>query len=453
MTLPAPEFRRETREMALFPYFQDWYRKNVGKVVDVSDVRLARRVETRPWTDAWQIVPLPNFLGEFPVNVLRLRLLAQFTVMTVVLLCFLAASALAAPRNVVLMIGDGMGFEHLKAASLYAYGAEGRLFMQQLPVNGRCTTDPAGGRAVPDSANTGTALATGVKVYPGVISVRIPGDGRDLPTLLEKFAAQGKRTGLVTTVGMGDATPAAFAAHSKSRKLYDEIYDDYFSRSRPDLIFGGAWRLPAGAAEKAGYTIVRDRSELRDLDVRKAKRVLGPFCPANFPYEWEHAQRIDTRYDQVPHLSEMTVASLKFLDQSDQGFFLMVEGGRIDHSSHKNHLQNMVLETLEFDNAVKEVMRWAAGRDDALVLVTADHECGGLKVVKHRGLGKFPEATWASVGHTKAPVPVFAWGVGAEKFAGEIDNTDVPGKIIELPERAEERRVGKECRSRWSPYH
>jgi alkaline phosphatase len=114
----------------------------------------------------------------------------------------------------------------------------------------------------------------------------------------------------------------------------------------------------------------------------------------------------------------------------------MVEGGRIDHASHKNHLPNTVLETLEFDNAVKEVMRWAAGRDDTLVLITADHECGGLQVVKHQGLGKFPQVTWASVGHTKAPVPVFAWGVGADQFSGRIDNTDVPGKVLGLPESA-----------------
>jgi alkaline phosphatase len=368
------------------------------------------------------------------VNLIRFRLPARSVLAAIVLTHLLALSALAAPKNFILLIGDGMGFEHLKAASLYAYGTEGRLFMQQLPVKGECTTDPADGRGIPDSANTATALATGVKVNPGVISVRIPGDGKDLVTLLEKFAAQGKRTGLVTTVGMGDATPAAFAAHCPSRKAYEEIYDDYFSRSRPDLIFGGAWRLPAGAAEKAGYTIVHDRAELRDLDARKAPRVLGPFCPANFPYEWEYTQRIDTRYDEVPHLSEMAVAALEFLDQGNQGFFLMVEGGRIDHSSHKNHLQNMVLETLEFDNAVKEVMRWAAGRDDTLVLVTADHECGGLKVIKHQGRGKFPEATWATVGHTKAPVPVFAWGVGADQFAGKIDNTDVPAKVLKLPE-------------------
>jgi len=122
------------------------------------------------------------------------------------------------------------------------------------------------------------------------------------------------------------------------------------------------------------------------------------------------------------------------LATGEKGFFLMVEGARIDHASHANHLRNAVLETLEFDNAVEEVLRWAAGRDDALVLVAADHECGGLTVVESRGLGEMPEVTWASGGHTKAPVPLFAWGVGADRFAGKLDNTDVPKRIPKLPE-------------------
>jgi len=353
----------------------------------------------------------------------------------VVLFWMLTGVADAAPRHVIFLIGDGMGFEHLKAASLFAYGAEGRLVVQQLPVSGECTTDPAGLVLVPDSACTGTSLATGVKVAPGVVSVRLPGDGEDLPTILEKLAQQGRRTGLVTTAGMGDATPAAFAAHTKFRRLYDEVYEDYFQRTRPNLIFGGAWRLPAGAAERAGYTIVASRDELAALVAGKVpQHVLGPFCPSNFPYEWEYANRTDHRYDRVPHLSEMARAALEILSQGDKGFFLMVEGARIDHASHANHIRNTVMETLEFDNAVEEVLRWAAGRDDTLVLVTADHECGGLTVVESRGLGEMPEVTWATGGHTKAPVPVFAWGVGADRFAGKLDNTDVPGRILDLPE-------------------
>jgi alkaline phosphatase len=92
------------------------------------------------------------------------------------------------------------------------------------------------------------------------------------------------------------------------------------------------------------------------------------------------------------------------------------------------------METLEFDNAVKEVFRWAAGRDDTLVVITADHECGGLKVLKSNGLGKLPDASWASGGHTTAPVPVFAWGVAAKCFAGNLDNTELPKLIHDLPE-------------------
>jgi alkaline phosphatase len=352
-----------------------------------------------------------------------------------VCVCLLADVAKAAPKNVILLIGDGMGFEHLKAASLFAHGGDGRLVIQRLPVSGECTTDPAGMAGIPDSACTGTALATGEKVARGVVSVRLPGDGEDLPTLLEKLAKQGRRTGLVTTANMGDATPAAFGAHVKFRALYEEVYEDYFERSKPNLIFGGAWRLPEGAPEKAGYTVVKSRNALEALMAGDApERICGPFCPSNFPYEWEYANRINHRYDRVPHLSEMTRAALAILSQGGKGFFLMVEGARIDHASHANHIHSTVMETLEFDNAVEEVLRWAAGRQDTLVLVTADHECGGLAMVESRGLGEMPEVTWATGGHTKAPVPLFAWGVGADRFAGKLDNTDVPGRILDLPE-------------------
>jgi len=359
----------------------------------------------------------------------------RWAAVLVVLCWVLLGVAEAAPKHVILLIGDGMGFEHLKAASLFAHGKEGRLIMEQLPFSGECTTDPAAPLRIPDSASTATSLATGEKVAVGVISVRLPGDGQDLPTILEKLAGEGRRTGLVTTARMGDATPAAFAAHAASRSHFEEIFDDYFNRSRPNLIFGGAWRLPEDAPQQAGYTVLTTRAELAALlDGGKPEYVCGPFCPANFPYEWEYANRIDHRYDRVPHLSEMARAALAILSQGEKGFFLMVEGARIDHASHANHLPGAVMETLEFDNAVEEVLRWAGGRDDTLVLVTADHECGGLEVVESRGLGEMPEVTWATGGHSKAPVPVFAWGVGADRFRGKLDNTDVPGRILELPE-------------------
>jgi alkaline phosphatase len=103
----------------------------------------------------------------------------------------------------------------------------------------------------------------------------------------------------------------------------------------------------------------------------------------------------------------------------------MIEGGTIDWAGHDNCIERNVAETLEFDRTCRLVLDWAARRDDTLVLITADHECGGLRVVGGRGKGKMPEVVWRSKGHTDVPVPVYAFGPGAERLRGDIDNTDL----------------------------
>jgi hypothetical protein len=117
---------------------------------------------------------------------MSLRSAGRFVLLVVALTVLAALPAEAEPRNVVLLIGDGMGFEHVRAASLFAYGEEGQLFMEQLPATGRVTTHPAGGKAVPDSASAATALAAGVKVSTGVVAMRYPGDGEPVETVLER---------------------------------------------------------------------------------------------------------------------------------------------------------------------------------------------------------------------------------------------------------------------------
>ncbi len=346
------------------------------------------------------------------------------------------------PRYVIVLIGDGMGFEHLKAASCYAYGRDGQLFIQQFPFAGSSVTTPANKGAIPDSASGNTAIATGVKVNTGVVSMRIPGDGKPIKTILERYADAGRRTGLVTTCGVGDATPAAFGAHAKHRKSYEDIYPDYFTQSRPDIILGGSWKLPEGAAEKAGYRMVRMRDELLAIKPGQVSHVFGDFAPGNFAYEFEYMHRIDTRYDRAPHLSEMARWAVHHLAAGDKGFFLMIEGARIDHAAHRNHLPNTVFEVLEFDNAVREVMRWAVHRDDVLVVVTSDHETGGLEVVESKGVGQFPEVTWSTGGHTKADVPVYAWGSGAAAFQGKMENTDIHDKMLAAPTSEKRDRSG-----------
>lgn len=352
------------------------------------------------------------------------------------------AAGAAQPANVILMIGDGMGPEHVRAASLFAHGKEGGLCMESLPHRAMVVTCPA--YTVPahtdpaavkpkatDSAAAGTALATGHKVYNSVLSVALPGDGKPLPTALENAAAAGKKTGLVTTAHLTDATPAAFGAHVKARKMATEIALDYLERSRPNLLLGGPDKdkkvpLTAQAGEAAGYRVVTDRAGLLALLADPPDHILGLFGEGGpMGYEFDHATTTHREYDRLPHLSEMTKAALDVLARSPKGFFLMVEGACIDKASHKNQLERTVYETVEFDKAVRVVVEWASKRKDTLVLVTADHETGGLKVVEGKAAGTMPAVTWSSLNHTPANVPLYGMGPGSEKIVGTLDNTDV----------------------------
>ncbi len=344
--------------------------------------------------------------------------------------------------NVVLMIGDGMGPEHVRAASWFAHGRERALFMESLPHRAEVVTCPAyrippgqNPASVPakvtDSAAAATAMATGRKVFNGVLSLALPGDGSPLETILERYAKQGRKTGLVSTAHLTDATPAAFASHVRNRSQSVEIWIQMVEKIRPDLLLGGRDKNPAAAWDPAkghagGYCLVTNRTELWSAVSNRATRILGLFSDGGpMCYEYDFVRGIRSDYSQVPHLSEMAQAALEFLSQGTNGFFLMIEGACIDKASHRNELERMVHEVVEFDRAVARVVDWARARGDTLVLVTADHECGGLKVVEGASAGQMPKVTWASRQHTGVNVELWAVGPGAERVQGLLDNTDI----------------------------
>jgi alkaline phosphatase len=341
-----------------------------------------------------------------------------------------------APRNVVLFIGDGMGFEHVKAAGLYANGKPGSTFMETLPYRAEVATASAStlearGRVVPtDSAAAATAMATGVKVHNGVLSMAIPGDGRPLKTVLEHFTAQGRMTGLVTTAYITDATPAAFGAHAKSRHSRAEIVDGYLRTVRPNVIMGGGDSDPSSgltpaAIKAAGYELVTERGELANLKASAGNHVFSLFGSGNLPYEVDKAKSTASNAVKgMSSLSQMAAAAMRIVTAAPRGFFIMIEGGMIDKAAHAGELERSLMETVEFDRTVKLVMDWASGRTDTLVLVSADHETNGLQVIKGNGRGRLPDVQWTgNGGHTDLRVPLFAWGVGTERVSRVLDNT------------------------------
>ena len=320
-------------------------------------------------------------------------------------------------RNVILFIGDGMGAGQIKAAGMYRAGAEGTLSFEAFPHRGYITTRNAEG-GVTDSAAAATAMATGTRVSNGVLGLAIPGNGMPLDTVLELLGRQGKRTGLVTTTFITHATPAAFASHVASRDDYGDIAAAFLENSRPNVLFGGGEHIRQADVKEAGYTVVTDRDGMMRLNTVAETHVFGIFGDGHMPFEYDGLA-------DLPHLSEMTQVALRILENAPDGFFLMVEGGRIDHACHANDTIRAVLETIEFSDAVAKALDWARSHPETLILVTADHETGGLKVVKNNGAGVVPTVPWSKSGHTTANVPVYGWGAGAERVSGIMENTDI----------------------------
>ncbi len=346
------------------------------------------------------------------------------------------------PTNIIILIGDGMGLEHIKAASLFQHGKEGCLFLESLPYKALVTTCSAskiskGEKYIPtitDSAAAATAMASGQKVYNKTVNKANPGNGESLETILEKFKKEGKKTGIITSSFLTDATPAGFGAHANNRTMFKDIAEDFFNKTTPNILFGGPNKerdkvpLTPEDGKAAGYCIITNREELNKLSTTAHTHFLGLFSKGGIMcFEYDYAQKRQNDYDTMPHLSEMSMAAINFLARNPKGFFAMIEAGNIDKAAHSNEFERVVYDTLEFDKTVQLVVEWAKQREDTLVLVVADHETGGLKVSNDskNEKGVMPQVTWSSREHTNADVGLFAFGPGAEKIPAKIDNTDI----------------------------
>lgn len=431
-------------------------------------------------------------------------------------------------KNIILLIGDGMGETHVDAASLRYYGAQGKLAMEKLPVGGSVSTyavergsdQPA---LVTDSASAATAFSSGVKTYNAAIGV--DSFGKVAPTLMEQAKTAGYRTGNVSTAEITDATPAAQFSHAALRgcqgptytpascetldgKPYLPIAQQIARNNVADVILGGGnARFTADdqhVMEGNGYQVlgtlgtkVATADDLAAVS-GKDRRVIGLFNTGNLTVEANKAKGFPTPAVQAePSLPQMTDKALDLLANSknakDKGFVLQVEGASIDKRSHANDAAQVLGEMKAFDDAVAAAYKFAARDKNTLVIVTADHECAGFNIIEKgtftnaeavtppgnqsgtsstqtplRGAGttldpsrstgpvngsgsadpkSFAPATFRTVddpagvgdgspeaslwlaylsgNHTGADVPLFSYGPGSAKFAGEQDNTDL----------------------------
>lgn len=332
-------------------------------------------------------------------------------------------------KNVIFLIGDGMGLSQVVLARTRVAGVDGKLHMERMPVVGIVRTHAANA-FVTDSAASGTALATGFKTNNGMISV-LP-DGRRVKTILESMQDKGARTGLVATSTITHATPAVFASHVRSRGNEVEIAAQLLENKIDVLIGGGRFfflpqsekggkredgRNLIDEAKSSGFVYAQNKEELR---AAKGKKLLCLLKMGS----------LSTNRDE-PMLDELTSEAIGRL-KGDRGFFLMVEGSKIDWACHGNDARYCLKEMLLFDEAVKVAMEFALEDKETLVIVTADHETGGLVINGRNSETGELELNWSNKGHTATPVPLYALGPGAEEFSGVYDNTEVPKRIAKL---------------------
>lgn len=346
------------------------------------------------------------------------RILRMVPLLLVLAACAPLDEATGSPLRVILFIGDGMGPEQVRAGGYYL----GRPpVFTSFPIRATVTTASADSD-ITDSAAAATAIATGTKVDNGVLSLEVPGTGRPLETMLEYASSQGMLTGLLTTTYTTHATPAAFGAHRATRTDYEGIAEDYLRSSRPNLIFGGgANGLDDAEAVAAGYQVAKTLEALVETSPSSPLLVAGLFGSGLLPYEADGGPR-SAGY---PSLEDMTVQALRLIGDTPGGFFLMIEGGLIDQAAHLNDAGRMVAEVAAFDRAVAAALDWATEKAEVLIVVTADHETGGIKEVADLGVGVVPRILWSTKGHTARPVDLYARGPGAERFLSLRDNTEL----------------------------
>ena len=333
-------------------------------------------------------------------------------------------------KNVIFMIGDGTGIAQLYSGQLQEVGSDGYLHAQRLPITGIVKTH-AEDNLITDSASGATAYSCGIKTNNGVIAQ--DSDGNECVTLMELAQQAGMKTGLVATSGVTHATPASFATHIDSRNKYSEIAEQMVE-SEVDVILGGGleYFIPSDSAgsnredqlnvlsslRDKGYSVVLDRQAMIEED---SEQIFGLFSPSGMPSE-----------NRVPSLAEMTNKAVESLSSNENGFFLMVEGSQIDWGGHANETPYVVREVKDFDDAIGVVLTFAQENPGTLVIITADHETGGMTINGVNRENTIVDIAWTSTGHTGTPIPLMAYVPHAVEFSGWWDNTDIGKKVADL---------------------
>ncbi len=324
------------------------------------------------------------------------------------------------PKNIIFLIGDGMGVSQIYAGMTASHG---RLAIEQFKHIGFIKTYSSNSY-ITDSGASGTAMSSGKKTKNGMIGM--DPDTIVLRSVLEIAEEHGLASGLVSTSAITHATPASFIAHQPSRNMYEEIAAD-FLKVEIDVFIGGGrdhfmkredGRNLTKELEEKGYNVLFEIDSITSVTEGKLAGLTAD----------EHNPRYsDGRGDMLP---DATVTALEILDNNKEGFFLMVEGSQIDWGGHDNDTEYIVEEVIDFDRAIAKALEFAQNDGNTLVVVTADHECGGLGINGGSIEDGTVEGGYTTKSHTGVMVPVFAYGPGAKEFTGIYENTALFDKFL-----------------------
>ncbi|KPK84453.1 MAG: alkaline phosphatase [Bacteroides sp. SM23_62_1] len=325
-----------------------------------------------------------------------------------------------AELNIILLIGDGMGIAQIYAAMT---ANNGNLNLEKCTHTGLQKTYSAN-RYITDSGAAATAMATGIKTKNGMIGTDIY--SQPVRTILEYAEINGLSTGLVATSTITHATPASFLAHQPDRGEYEKIAADFLD-SGIDIFIGGG---------KNHFTRREDRVNLLDSLVIRGYHITNNVSEINiqeekiacFTADLDNSPADSGRGDMLP---EATKNAIHFLHHKGTGFFLMVEGSQIDWAAHDNDTKRVISEMIDFDKAIGVALDFAEKNKNTLVIITADHETGGMGITGGDVVSSTVEAYFVTDGHTATMVPVFACGPGSEKFSGIYENTAIFHKMME----------------------
>jgi alkaline phosphatase len=325
-------------------------------------------------------------------------------------------------KNIILFIGDGMGVAQVYAGMTKS---DHPFYLERFPYSGFSKTYAAD-NYITDSAAGGTAIACGTKTNNGMIGVKA--DSTIVSSIMELVHKNGFATGIVSTSAVTHATPASFVAHKAGRDNYEDIAKD-FLRGTVDIFIGGGenhFRFRMDSTDltlklkEQGFDVVYT---LDDLKRSESKKLAGLLAKDHMPTVSEGRNGA---------LADMTGKAIQILSRNKKGFVLMVEGSMIDWGGHEQNIDYLVSEMIDLDKAIGVALDYASGNRKTLVVVTADHETGGLTLNGGSVTDHTLEAGFSGGGHTAVMVPIFSFGPGAEEFSGIHENTFFLNEFLNL---------------------